>query len=64
MDSKQIDMAMKNRLPVIYDGTRYDRIIEYVCWYDNNGKRRLSVVLLKDRCSVRVPTDRVQLAET
>ena len=35
MTSAQIDAAMRDRLPVIYDGVRYDRILEYVAWYDD-----------------------------
>lgn len=61
MDSAQIDAAMRNRLPVVYDGKRYDRIIEYVSWYDTNGNRRLSAVLLQGRTSYRVPAERVEL---
>lgn len=63
MDSKQIDAAMRNRLPVVYKGTSYDRILEYVSWYDNDKKRRLSVVLLQGRTSYRVPADQVELFE-
>ena len=63
MDSKQIDVAMRDRLPVVCDGTRYDRILEYISFYDNNTKRRLSVVLLARNCTVRVPADKVTLAE-
>ena len=63
MDSKQIDAAMRDRLPVVCDGTRYDRILEYVSFYDNNKNRRLSVVLLLGRHSYRVPADKVELAE-
>lgn len=60
MDSAQIDAAMRSREPVIYDGKRYDRIFEYISWYDNNGNRRLSVNLLQGRTSYRVPADRVE----
>lgn len=63
MDSKQIDAAMRERIPVVYDGKKYERIIEYVSWYDNNKNRRLSVVLLQGRTSYRVPADKVELAE-
>lgn len=60
MDSAQIDAAMRGREPVIYDGKRYDRITEYISWYDNNGNRRLSVNLLHGRDSYRVPADKVE----
>ena len=63
MESKQIDVAMRNRLPVICDGIQYDRILEYVCWYDDKKQRRLSVVLQARNCTVRVPADKVELAE-
>lgn len=63
MDSAQIDAAMREQLPVIYDGQRYDRIIEYISWYDTNKKRRLSAVLLRDRTSYRVPAEKVELVE-
>lgn len=63
MDSRTVDEAMRKRLPVMYDGTRYDRIIEYISWYDRNRKHRLSVVLQRQRYSVRVPADKVTLEE-
>lgn len=63
MDSAQIDAAMRDRLPVVYDGVRYDRIREYISWYDEKKKRRLSVVLLARNCTVRVPANKVELAE-
>lgn len=63
MDSKQIDNAMKRRLPVMYDSRRYDRIGEYVMWYDRQGKRQLSVGLIRNNCIVRVPADKVSMVE-
>ena len=63
MDSRTVDEAMRKRLPVMYDGTRYDRIIEYISWYDRNRKHRLSVVLQRQRYSVRVLADKVTLEE-
>lgn len=63
MDSKEIDAAMRNRLPVVYDGRRYDRILEYVSWYDDKKTRQLSVGLLLGRTLHRVPADKVELAE-
>ena len=59
MDSKTIDDAMRRRLPVLYNGQKHDRILEYVMWYDNAGKRRLSVVLLQGNSSFRVPAEQV-----
>ena len=63
MDSRTVDEAMRKRLPVMYDGTRYDRIIEYISWYDRNRQHRLSVVLQRQRYSVRVPADKVTLED-
>lgn len=63
MNSAQIDAAMRDGVPVVYKGTRYDKIIEYISFYDNEKRRRLSVVLLQGRTSYRVPADQVTLAE-
>lgn len=65
MDSKQIDTAMRERMPVTYDGIQYKRILEFISWYDKTGKHRLSVVLLErnERNTVRVPADKVKLLE-
>lgn len=62
MDSKEIDRAMREGLPVLYGGKRYDRIIEYIAWYDDYGKRRLSVNLQHGRSSYRVEAEKVDLA--
>lgn len=64
MDSKQIDHAMKDSLPVVFDGKRYDRIAEYISFYNDKKERCLSVVLLQGRTSYRVPADKVELAES
>ena len=63
MDSKQIDNAMRKRTPVMWRGKQYDRILEYVMFYDNAGKRRLSVVLQGGRTSYRVPAEEVTEVE-
>jgi hypothetical protein len=63
MTSAEIDQAMRKRLPVVYDGRQYDRIDEYIAWYDRNGKRQLSCGLVRNNCIVRVPADKVKLAE-
>lgn len=63
MDSKDIDRAMRLRLPVVYDGTRYDRIQEFISWYDDNEKRRLSCGIVRQNYIMRVPADKVELAE-
>ena len=63
MDSKTIDRAMRDRLPVIYDGRRSERISEYISWYDAKKQRQLSVVLVERNGTLRVPADKVELAE-
>ena len=60
MDSKEIDFAMRHRLPVVCDGKRYDRIAEYISYYDEHGKRHLSAVLLQGRTAYRVPAEKVE----
>lgn len=62
MDSKQIDQAMKHKLPVVYNGNRYT-ISEYILSYDDNGNRRLSVGLVAGNSLVRVLADKVELEE-
>ena len=62
-DRDKILEAMRKRLPVIHNGIHYDRIIEYVSWYDNNGTLRQSVVLLQKRSSIRVLADEVVVLE-
>ena len=64
MDSKSIDHAMRCRLPVVYDGKRYDRIEEYISRYDEHGKRHLSAVLIQGRTAYRVPAEKVEEVET
>jgi len=63
VNSDQIVDAMKRRLPVQYDGRQFDRILEYVLWFDNDRKRRTSVVLLQGNSSFRVPAEKVELLE-
>lgn len=61
MDSKQVDNAMRNKTPVMYNGQQYVRILEYVMWYDKQGKRQLSAVLLGEQnYTVRVPAEKVE----
>ena len=59
VDSKQIDRAMRLRLPVVYEGVRYERIREYISWYDTSGKHRLSVVLQNGNLCIRVLAEKV-----
>lgn len=60
MDSNQIHNAMRKRIPVTYEGIKYDRILEYISWFDNQNQHHLSAVLLSGRNSVRVPADKVE----
>lgn len=64
MDSKQIMEAMRLKLPVRHNGITYQRITEYILWYDEAGTRRTSVSLLdKNSNSItRAAADRVELA--
>ena len=61
MDSKAIHELMKSRAPVLYDGAQYDRILEYISWYDNLGRHHLSVVLIRGRTTIRVSADKISL---
>ena len=61
LDSKTIHELMQSRKPVVYDGTQYERIAEYVSWYDNFGKHHLSVNLVRDNYTIRVPVDKITL---
>ena len=55
--------AMKKRLPVIHRGIQYDRVLDYIFWYDGNGELKQSVVLLQNRSTVRVLADEVMVIE-
>ena len=63
MDGRQIDLAMKYRVPVMCEGRRYEYIKERVMWYDERGKRRLSLGLVDRNLLLRVPEEKVTLAE-
>lgn len=63
MDSKEIHRAMRLRLPVMYDGRRFERVSEYISWYNDKGQHQLSAVLIDKNYSMRVLADRVELAE-
>lgn len=59
----QVFEAMRMRQPVIHKDIQYERILDYIFWYDSNGILRQSVVLLRNRSSVRVLVDDVKLIE-
>lgn len=61
MDSKAIHELMQARTPVVYNGIQYDRIAEYVSWFDKDGKHHLSVNLIRDNYTIRVPANKISL---
>ena len=61
LDSKTIHELMRSRKPISCDGICYDRIAEYVSWYDDRGNHHLSVNLIRNNCLVRVPVDKISL---
>ncbi len=63
MGSKQIVKAMKQKSPVIYDGSVYLRILEYILWFDENGHQQTSVILLdkNNASTIRVPASSISL---
>lgn len=61
LDSKTIHELMQSRKPVTYDGIQYERIAEYVSWFDDLGKHHLSVNLIRDNYTIRVPVDKISL---
>lgn len=65
MTSTKIYAAMRLGCPVWYGGKRYEKILEYICWYDKMKRMQLSVVLLTDKgnYSIRVPADKISLTE-
>lgn len=61
MDSKTIHEYMRSRRPITYNGVQYDRIAEYISWYDLLGKHNLSVVLIRGNYSIRVLADKISI---
>ena len=61
--NEQLFEAMRTKQPVIYRGIQYERILDYIFWYDSSGVLRQSVVLLENRSSVRALVDEVKLVE-
>jgi hypothetical protein len=61
LDSKTIHELMRSRTPITYNGVQYDRIAEYISWYDMLGKHNLSVVLIRGNYSIRVLADKISL---
>ena len=60
-NSQLIHELMRSRKPVVYNGIQYDRIAEYISWYDNFGNHHLSVNLIRDNFTIRVPADKISL---
>ena len=61
--NEQLFEAMRTRQPVMHKDIQYERILDYIFWYDSNGTLRQSLVLLEKRSSIRVPVDEVSLPE-
>lgn len=61
LDSKTIHELMRSRTPITYDGVQFDRIAEYISWYDQLGNHKLSVVLIRGNYSIRVLADKISL---
>ena len=60
-NSKLIHELMRSARPVTVDGIQYDRIAEYISWYDNHGNHHLSVNLIHNNFSIRVPAEKITL---
>ena len=58
-----IHEVMRRHLPVEHNNIRYDRILEWVSWYTNEGEHQISVVLQEKRNCVRVPVDEITILE-
>lgn len=65
LQSKEIIEAIQNRSPIIYNGAKYIRILEYILWFTDAGEQRTSVTLLdkNGRSVVRADSARIALAE-
>ena len=61
MTSTEIKKAMQQEKPVIYSGIEYACIREYI--YDWKGKLSVSLLDKNRNTLVRVPSDKVALAE-
>lgn len=66
MESQEIIEAAQRRLPVIYDGTVYKEILEYILWFDSHREKQRSVVLLDQNghSTIRVLASKISLAES
>lgn len=55
---------MKTDKPVVYDGSVYEKILEYILWFDSSKAQHKSVVLLDKNGSttVRVDANRIDFA--
>lgn len=64
-EPKELIEAMRQKLPVMYNGAEYMRITKYILWFDDRGEKKLSAELLDKNGGsvVQVPADRVTLKE-
>ena len=53
--------AMRVQQPVVHRGVQYERILDYIFWYDSRGVLRQSVVLLEKNTTVRVLAEEVEV---
>ena len=53
--------AMREQQPVVHRGVQYERILDYIFWYDSKGVLRQSVVLLEKNTTVRVLAEEVEV---
>ena len=62
---ERVHDAMRRGLAVIHTKSkiRYDRIIEWVSWYTDDGEHRVSVALLEKRNSARVPGEEIEILD-
>ena len=59
--NEELFEAMRIRQPVVYRGVQYERILDYIFWYDSRGVLRQSVVLLEKNTAVRVLAEEVEV---
>ncbi len=65
MTSKDIIAAMHSKVPVVYNGATYVRILAYIFWINDFGEECRSVELLDKNggTRVRVRADKITLKE-
>lgn len=64
MESKDIIETMKADKPVVYNGSVYKKILEYILWFDSSKVEHKSVVLLDKNGSTTVRVDANRIASS